>query len=278
MGHIERALAQARERERAAAAQGQSAAPATLPARPAPPRHGGPVTLDIASSRRIELDPAVLEKNRVIAGRQRSSGTEAFKMLRTRIRRIMESQGLVTLAVSSATPADGKTLVSVNLAFTMAAETTGEVVLVDFDLRNPSVGEILELDPSLPGIASYLNGDAKLQDISLCPQDRLAIIVNREVFPHSSEVLSSPRVAELVAELRASNVPRVVIFDLPPLLHVADFLAFSPHVDAMLMVACEGKTKREDLSEAIDLLAGVNVLGTVLNKSVSRSEGYYTYY
>src|SRR5262245_8637152 len=183
MGHIERALAQAREREKT---QGRVSAPST----PAPqPRHGGAVTLDIASVRRVELDPAVLDRNRVIAGRQRSTGTEAFKMLRTRVRRAMESQGVVTLALSSGTPDDGKTLVAVNLAFTMAAETTGEVVLADFDLRNPTISETLGLDPSLPGIGSYLKGDAKLQDICVCPsQDRLAIVPNREVFVHSSEI------------------------------------------------------------------------------------------
>ncbi len=81
--------------------------------------------------------------------------------------------------------------------------------------------------------------------------------------------------AELVAELRSRGGSRIVIFDLPPLLHADDFLAFSAHVDGLLLVACEGKTKRQDLQEAFDLLDGVNVLGTVLNKSVSQGENYY---
>jgi len=84
---------------------------------------------------------------------------------------------------------------------------------------------------------------------------------------NSAEMLNSPKMVRLVEELKTRYSSRIILFDLPPLLSVADTLAFSPYVDAALLVVENGKTQAEDLKRAIGLLQGTNVIGTVLNKS-----------
>ncbi len=274
MGQIERALDRARTQPQ------RGAGTRDILSRAVRPRIDGTLgaQMDFKALRRVELDPAWLQRKHVIATSERSSASESFKMLRTRVRRTMESGGLTTLAISSPTASEGKTLVAVNLALRIAADPGAQVILADFDLRHPSVSETLGLDPNLPGLAQYLSGEANLEEVCVCPgPEGLAILPNSIVFENSSEVLSSEVMTELVGELRGHGAGRgpTVIFDLPPLLSADDLLAFSAHIDAMLLVVNEGKTLRSDLSDAVDSLAGINVIGTVLNNSVGRSETYY---
>ena len=80
-------------------------------------------------------------------------------------------------------------------------------------------------------------------------------------------MLSSPKMEELVKEMKSRYHSRIIIFDLPPVLSSADALAFSPYVDAALLVVEEGITQKEDLERAVDLLSTTNIVGTVLNKA-----------
>ena len=84
---------------------------------------------------------------------------------------------------------------------------------------------------------------------------------------NSAEMLNSPKMSQLVDELKTRYASRIVIFDLPPVLDAADAMAFAPYVDATLLVVEEGRTRRKEIERAMDLLSGTNVLGTVLNKA-----------
>ena len=84
---------------------------------------------------------------------------------------------------------------------------------------------------------------------------------------HSSEMLGSRKMSQLVKELKARYPSRIVVFDLPPLLAAADVLAFAPNIEAALLVVEEGKTRRDDVHRAAELLGSIPLLGTVLNKS-----------
>jgi protein-tyrosine kinase len=103
---------------------------------------------------------------------------------------------------------------------------------------------------------------------------RLAIIPNSKPMPHSSELLSSPRMAALLNTLATSTPRRIIIFDMPPLLLADDVLAFAPNIDGVLLVATEGATSRSSLQSAKELLAEMNVVGVILNRSSERSESY----
>jgi Mrp family chromosome partitioning ATPase len=87
-------------------------------------------------------------------------------------------------------------------------------------------------------------------------------------------MLSSPRMVKLAEELKTRYPARIVVMDMPPILACDDVMAFAPHVDAVLMVVEEGKTRREDLHRSMELLEHVNILGTVLNKAERGQTGY----
>ena len=92
-----------------------------------------------------------------------------------------------------------------------------------------------------------------------------------------TEMITTPKMLKLMEELKTRYPKRIVIYDLPPLLVNDDALAFSPNVDAMLLVLEEGQTQKQELVRCLEILSEVNVIGTVLNKAKDVKEGYYGY-
>ena len=223
----------------------------------------------------VRLDPRHLEANRIVALDQTDSRRIIFDMLRTQISRKMRENGWKTLAITSPTPGCGKTLVAINLAISMAQKTDQTALLVDFDLRRPSIGKQLGLPPG-PPLADYLNGEAALADMLVNPNIHgLVVLPNSAPIPRSSEVLMDVKVQSLVSEIRERYESRVIIFDLPPILTTDDVLAFLPQVDCVLMVVANGMSTKSEIEESTRLLATSNLIGTVLNKSESAPAGYY---
>jgi protein-tyrosine kinase len=105
--------------------------------------------------------------------------------------------------------------------------------------------------------------------------DRLVVLPGHASVTHSSEMLSSPRMISLIEEMKTRYPSRIVLLDMPPVLVNDDVLAFSPHVDAVLVVAADGQTDKDELRRATALLDKMNLLGITLNKSAARSSGYY---
>jgi Mrp family chromosome partitioning ATPase len=147
-------------------------------------------------------------------------------------------------------------------------ETTQTVLLVDADLRRPSIHEVFGLK-DCPGLADYLLDNEPVEDLLVHPGiGRFVLLPGGRAIQNSTEILTSPKMLALVEEFKHRYPSRVVIFDLPPLLHTADVLAFSPYTDALLMVVEEGKTTAEELQRALSLVNDSRpVLGTVLNKA-----------
>ena len=115
----------------------------------------------------------------------------------------------------------------------------------------------------------YLISDSPLEDLLIHPDiGHLVILPGGKPLSNSSEMLGSTKMMDLVQELKKRYPSRIVLFDLPPLLSAADALAFSPFVDATLLVVEEGKTQREDVSRAAELLSSTHLIGAVLNKSL----------
>ena len=159
----------------------------------------------------------------------------------------------------------------------MARGVNHSVVLVDLDLRRPSIHSFFYTDQQ-PGISEYLLEGIELSDILFNPGiERLIVLPGNKFFTNSSEILTSPKVVQLVEELKTRYQNRIVIFDLPPLLSCDDVIAFSPYIDAILLVVEEGVTKKEELKRAYELLENTNIIGTVLNKSkdIVAAYGYY---
>ena len=225
----------------------------------------------------VELDPDILTRHRVIADAQQTNSASSYKMLRTRMLQRLRSSDWSRIAVTSARRNAGKTLTAVNTAISLAREPNQQVMLVDLDLRRPALGEYLGIHHPF-GISDFLRGKATVEQILVRPNiDRLLVVPNNDSFDNSSEMLSSQRMVEFVRLISEPVNASIVLFDLPPLLEADDFLAFSSQIDALLLVVCEGETRRADLQQALDLTRDMNLLGLVLNKSREDDHptGYY---
>jgi capsular exopolysaccharide synthesis family protein len=225
----------------------------------------------------VEVPEQVLRDNRLIAGVPGHEMKDAYRMLRTRVLQSMRENNWTSVAVTGPASGCGKTLTAINLAISLAMEVTHTVLLVDLDLRKPSVHEYFGYVPEA-GLGDYLRHDVPVQQLLFTPSvERLVVLPGREAIQNSSEMLRSPKMVALVNELKHRYPDRLVIFDLPPILAADDALAFAPYTDAMLMVAEAGGTSQDDLQKALAVLKGAPVIGTVLNKAHA-SRGGYSYH
>jgi len=194
---------------------------------------------------------------------------DAFKILRTQVMHRLREHAWNVVGVTSPDEGEGKSLTAVNLAVSLAMETTQTVLLVDANLMRPSVHEFFGLDDDCPGLTDYLLDGEPLEDLLLNPGiDRFVILPGGKPVSNSTELLTSPKMVTLVQDMKHRYRSRIVIFDLPPLLHTADVLAFAPYTDALLLVVEEGKTTAEEVQRALSLVTKSHpLLGTVLNKA-----------
>lgn len=222
----------------------------------------------------VEVSPQTLLDNRVIAALPQHKFKDAYRMLRTRVLQTMRNNGWTSVAVTGPASGCGKTLTAINLAVSLAMEVTHTVLLVDLDLRKPTVHKYFNYEPEL-GLSDYLTSDIPLHKLLFTPSiDRLVVLPGRSALPNSAEMLRSPRMIALVNELKTRYPDRLVVFDLPPILAADDALAFSPYTDCFLMVAESGGTKKDDLQKAFEILKNTPLVGTVLNKSDAPTSGY----
>ena len=227
-----------------------------------------PRTIVYTRTRSLDIPLSVFRQRRVMAAYDKGPFVDAFKILRTQVMHRLRENDWNVLGVTSPGHGEGKTLTAVNLAVSLAMETTQTVLLVDANLRHPSVHEVFGLD-DCPGLADYLLDNQPLEDLLVHPGiGRFVLLPGGRAISNSTEILTSPKMLALVEELKHRYPARIVIFDLPPLLHTADVLAFSPYTDALLLVVEEGKTTAEEVQRALSLVKNSRpVLGTVLNKA-----------
>lgn len=265
MERIREALERARE-ERAHAGMGFGGSN-----QPAAPKAKGNETVDrieYTQTRTIEVSRDFMREQRIVSGFEQGIFTGAYKMLRTQVLQKMREKGWNALAVTSPGEGEGKTLTAINLAISLAMEVDQTVLLVDADLRHPGVHQYFGM-PDGPGLSDYLTAGTPLEEILVHPGiGRFVILPGGKPLLNSSEMLRSPKMVELVQELKSRYPSRIVLFDLSPVLSAADVLAFSPYVDAALLVVEEAKTKTENIVRAAGLLGSTHLIGMVLNKSL----------
>ena len=230
----------------------------------------------------VTLDKAALHDNFILPQLQDAGALRAYKILRTRVLRRLEANQWRSFAITGVTAGEGKTLTAVNLAIALAQDVNTWVALVDLDLQRPRIAEYLGMRSvhGEKGLSDYLQGDATFENIVYSPSDieRLAVIPNFTPMLNASETLTSPRMGELMQALEAETPRRVLIFDMPPVLAADDVLAFAPQIDGLLLVVAEGTTDRNQLTRAKEVLAEMNLLGVVLNRSAERNDAaYYSY-
>lgn len=243
-----------------------------------PPSAVAPVTeedIKYSQTKISQFNPQKLRENRVIFGEADRSGLAAYKMLRTQVLQRMTANGWNALAVTSPMASDGKSLTAINLAISLARELHHTVLLVDMDLRNPSIHKYFGFEPER-GIGDCLRSGTALGEVLINPGiDRLVVLPGRESIENSSEILASPATGRLVQELKTRYPSRMVLFDLPPILAADDALSFAPFVDAFLLVVRDGQTTKTALEQSLQVMKETTIIGSVLNAAEERPAEYY---
>ena len=228
-----------------------------------------------SQTRIMPVSDEVLLENRIIAGIKDHPQADHFRMLRTKVLHRMRQQGYNTLAVTSPTKGGGKSMVTANLAVSIAMEANHTVLLVDLDLRRPSIHTYFGFEPG-QGLTDYLLDGADLPELLVHPNiERLVILPVGRAVDQSSELLSTPRMANLVQDITTRYASRIILFDLPPLLHMDDALAFLPQVHSSLLVSEEQVNTPAEVQQCMRLLESSNLLGVVHNKALNVKHSPY---
>lgn len=223
----------------------------------------------------IQLDKAHLENERIIAYDANHNDGASYGMLRTKVFQQMLDHNWQSLAITSPRSGCGKSLTAINLAFSMARKAGQTIILIDLDLRKPGIASRLGITEN-KSLFDYLQGDAELQDISVCPDmEHLVIVANNTPVLNSSEVISSRKISDLISDLRSIYPSGIFIFDLPPILLADDAIAFLPLVDCALLLIASGQATVAEVEACERSLSATNLLGVVLNKSDTTQEVYY---
>ncbi|GAB6901640.1 tyrosine-protein kinase domain-containing protein [Kineosporia succinea] len=209
---------------------------------------------------------------------EQGARAEAFRTLRTNLQFADVDSPPRVIVVTSPLPNEGKSTSACNLALTLALGGA-RVVLVDGDLRKPSVGQYLGIS-SGAGLTTVLAGRHDLRDVvTVYGRDTLAVLPSGPTPPNPSELLGSQQMADLLATL--ADHYDVVVVDAPPLLPVTDAAVLAAAADGAVLVLRHGKTRKEDANRALQALDAVNakLLGSVLNFAPQRKRrgGYDGY-
>lgn len=206
------------------------------------------------------------------------TATEQYKLLRTNLSfTLPENEGCNIIGITSSMRGEGKSTTAVNLSYVLA-ESGKKVLLVDGDLRIPSVAKKMEIDSS-PGLTDLLRGDTTI-DLETLKSPHLAswyIMPSGALPPNPSELLGSKRMEAALKWL--SERFDYIVVDLPPVNIVSDALAISKYITGMIVVIREEYTEKKELETCFRQLrlSNVNVLGCVMNETNS-GKGYYSKY
>jgi succinoglycan biosynthesis transport protein ExoP len=205
----------------------------------------------------------------------RGAADESLRLLAHRLRRIRERRPMKTIVIASATPREGKTIVAVNLAATLAANSC-PVALIDGDLRSASVPEVLGV-PALPGLAECLEGEQSPEE-HLFPVSPLAFDLMQagSAKRNPAELLQSPRLQEVTRNIARKY--EWVVIDTPPITPFVDAQCLAAAADAVVVVVRAMFTSRDSIAHTIESLKDVYVAGIVLNGDDTEHTPYYKYY
>ncbi len=218
-----------------------------------------------------------LRKNRVIAGFTDQQNSSQFRILRTQILQKLKENDWNTLAITSAHCDAGKSLVASNLAVSLSMLTNITVLLVDLDLRNPSIHKYFDINTEL-GIYDHLAGNTPIENILVNPGiSRLVVLPGSKPVQNSSEILASSQTLELLDEIKNRYKSRIILYDLPPLVGIDDAMVVLPKIDTSILVVEANKTTAHDITQAMQVLEKHHLLGFVFNKADKLDVKQYGY-
>jgi protein-tyrosine kinase len=220
-----------------------------------------------------------LKAHSLVSLEESPAGGEQYKILREQIKKITSESGSRILAVTSPLKGDGKSTVAANLAATISLDYEQQVLVIDGDLRGPSIHQFFGVE-STPGLVEYLSSDSGTDAMSYIQNTSISglrIFTAGKPSIHSSELLAKERMKTLIREIRAILPSHLIIVDTPPILSTPDPFVLAQQVDGILMVVRAGKTPRVCLSEAIKSLGSNKIMGVILNGAeLGTASRYYS--
>lgn len=203
---------------------------------------------------------------------------EQYKLLRANLSfTLPEDDKCPIIGVTSSMRGEGKSTTAINLSYVLS-ESSKRVLLIDGDLRIPSVAKKMKIE-SKPGLTDLLKGGDSLSfgDMYLQHYNNWYILPSGDLPPNPSELLGSKRMGSLLNTLSKSF--DAIVVDLPPVNLVSDALAISEYLSGMIVVVREDYTEKKELEHCINSLklSNVNVLGCVMNET-KNGKGYYKKY
>ena len=225
-----------------------------------------------------------LHKNQKLGADLDFATSEAYNLLKTNISFSLskKEEGGQLIGISSASPQEGKSYTSINLCYSLACDGN-KVLLLDGDLRRPSIGKSLKHSEK-PGLSNMLAGQVGVEAIATgILHDNMSVLFSGDVPPNPSKLIRSDEMKNLLHMLSLEY--DYIIIDLPPVNSVADAIGISKMIDGMILVVKHAFTRKKDLSEAVRQLRFVdaNILGIIYNgyttgSSYYKSKKYYKYY
>ena len=205
------------------------------------------------------------------------TATEQYKLLRTNIDfTLPQDEKCHIIGVTSSMRGEGKSTTAINLSYVLA-EKGSKVLLIDGDLRIPSVAKKLQI-PSTPGLTTLLmNKSTDVESFKSSLLNNWYILPAGEIPPNPSELLGSRRMEKLLAALKEQF--EYIIIDLPPVNIVSDALSISKFISGMVVVIREEYTEKKELTHCMRQLSlsNVHVLGCVLNEAKANGGSYGKY-
>jgi capsular exopolysaccharide synthesis family protein len=209
-----------------------------------------------------------------------SPQSEAIKLTSSNIEFIMHKEKVI--GITSVTPTEGKTFISVNLAYAFASKGK-KVLLLDFDMRRPRIEKLLGLKNEKKygenlGVADILTGDISLDEVVINYDDNIDVITHGNIPPNPTILLSSKKMDEVLGNIK--ELYDVVIVDTPPALVTSDVSLMGSILDGVVIVVKPGHAPRDGLQISVQNLAnaGVNIYGFIVNGIEKHTSNYYYYY
>ena len=217
-----------------------------------------------------------------------SAISEEYKIMRTNFLSMTQEgkleRPIQSVVISSAHHKEGKSVTAVNFAVTLALDGQRNVLLVDCDLRRPSVGRLMGVKPRHDIVSVLAEGVSLEKAVLPTPLPRLNVIVCNSIPANPAELIGSPRMKKLMSSLR--GMYDIIVYDSPPIMAVTDAVVLGAEADGIVMAIQARRTQRERIHDAEDLLrqAHANLLGFVLTdvrcyipKYLNQFQYYTTY-
>jgi Mrp family chromosome partitioning ATPase len=232
----------------------------------------------------FRVDEAALDANLVITATRSDPAYAAFDVLRTRLFQAVRENGWTRVGVTSPRQGCGKSFVAANLGITLSRYEATRVVLMDMDLRRPTLHSVLGVS-GVPAMADFLCGEISTADFLRRPGQNLlnigqslAVGFNGRTEAYAAELFQSSVTGESLGRMMEETRAELVLYDLPPALALDDVIAFRQQFDAVLVVAGGGQTTARDMKETVRRIgADKPVIGVILNQGQGEGTDDYRY-